>query len=104
MPRSDDPSTAVTYAVYLREGETAGPDVTSPVETSHIDFYDTGIWVTRDDGGRDFFPWERVDMIREQVVTESTATEAEGELESVGAEPSKTEMETATEEEQGPIV
>lgn len=91
MTRHDDPTTtsAPTYEVHLRTAELPDTGMTSPVETDRIDFYDTGIWVTREDNERVFFPWDRVDMIREVPAApeEAAATEA-----------------PATEEDQGPIV
>ena len=89
MTRPDD-AAEPTYAVYLRETDFPGVEVSSPVETDRLEFYDTGIWATREDGGRDFFPWERVALIRE--VT-ATATE--------DGEAAETPV---AEEEQGPVV
>lgn len=90
MTRHDDPAAAPTFEVYLRTSELPDTGVTSPVETDRLDYYDTGIWVTRDDGGRVFFPWDRVDMIRE---VPAAPTE-----EAAATEPPETE------EDQGPIV
>ena len=90
MTRHDDPTTtAPTYEVHLRTAELPDAGITSPVETDRLDFYDTGIWVSREDGHRDFFPWDRVDLIRE-VPAPAEGTPA---------------TETpATEEDQGPTV
>lgn len=60
-----------TYSVYLvrtakqanrvRGGER---QVTSPVEGTALDFYDSGVWLTRE-SGRNFFPYDQIRTIRE---------------------------------------
>lgn len=90
MTRHNDPTTAPTYEVHLRTAELPDVGMTSPVETDRLDFYDTGIWVVREDGGRVFFPWDRVEMIRE-VPAPTTEEAATGEA-------------PPNEEDQGPIV
>jgi hypothetical protein len=57
------------YAVYLRESISSELDVESPIETDYIDFYDSGIWVARDEG-RAFYPYEHVLTIHEGEGTE----------------------------------
>ncbi|MFB6121879.1 MAG: hypothetical protein ABEJ78_00265 [Haloferacaceae archaeon] len=77
-----------TYVVYLTAATVADePTVESPISTDHIDFYDSGVWVSRD-VGRDFFPYERIRLIREGTDgTESGRNAAE----STAAEPPATE-------------
>ena len=56
-----------TYSVYLvrRNGEQGGKrEVTSPVPGHELEFYDTGVWVTRETG-KNFFPYEQIRTIRE---------------------------------------
>ncbi len=54
------------YEVYLvpKGKRGAEQNIVSPVEGENIDFYDTGIWLTRK-GGRNFFPYEQIRTIRE---------------------------------------
>jgi hypothetical protein len=61
------------YAVYLRESISSELDVESPIETDYIDFYDSGIWVARDEG-RAFYPYQHVLTIHEG---EAAADESE---------------------------
>lgn len=89
MTRPDDPAKPM-YVVYLRETDIPGVEISSPVETDRLEFYDTGIWAAREDGGRDFFPWERVALIREVTATSTEDDEATD--------------TPVTEEEQGPVV
>jgi hypothetical protein len=51
------------YEVHLVEGI---DDVPATVTSGLVDFYDSGVWVRRDDGARDFFPYERITHIRER--------------------------------------
>ncbi len=52
-----------TYRVYLREAS-PHPSVTSPVETDHIEYYDSGVWLDRA-GGRVFLPYHQIQLIAE---------------------------------------
>lgn len=52
-----------TYRVYLREAS-PHPAVTSPVETDHIEYYDSGVWLDRS-GGRVFLPYHQIQLIAE---------------------------------------
>lgn len=55
--------------MYLvpRDGVQGAPGVESPVKTRDIQYYDSGVWLTRDsEDGRIFFPYEQVRMIRER--------------------------------------
>jgi hypothetical protein len=63
-----------TYEVHLTEELSA--DVTSPVTTDRLDFYDSGVWA-HGDAGRDFFPYERVAVIRELPAQADEAAAAE---------------------------
>lgn len=56
------PETTRTYHVHLREAAPA--EVEEPIETGHLDFYDSGVWIDRETD-RVFFPWAQVAMIRE---------------------------------------
>ena len=56
-----------TYSVYLieRQGSQGGQrQVTSPIGGSEVEFYDSGVWLTRDTG-RNFFPYDEIRTIRE---------------------------------------
>ena len=56
-----------TYSVYLteRQGSQGGErQVTSPIKGTELDFYDSGVWLTRETG-RNFFPYGEVRTIRE---------------------------------------
>lgn len=56
-----------SYSVYLVEhaGSQGGErQVTSPVRGSELDFYDSGVWLTRE-SGRNFFPYDQIRTIRE---------------------------------------
>lgn len=69
------------YAIHLREA-----DGDQPIHTTELDYYDSGVWVHVEDG-RDFYPYERIAVIREREVdadktasTPSASTEdADGE-------------------------
>ncbi|WP_192498410.1 hypothetical protein [Halorussus halophilus] len=59
------------YHVYLvrtnvhRDNDQPGErEITSPVEGYAVDFYDSGVWLSRETG-RNFFPYEQVRTIRE---------------------------------------
>lgn len=60
------------YDIYLvptrshedRNQEGENRPIMSPVTGDEIDFYDSGVWLTRADG-RNFFPYEQVRTIRE---------------------------------------
>lgn len=52
----------VEYAVHLRDA-----DEEQPIHTRTIDYYDTGVWVHVEEG-RDFYPWDRIAVIREREV------------------------------------
>lgn len=54
-----------TYEVHLTSDATGTADVESPVRTDRLDFYDSGVWAHTDDG-RDFHPYEHVQVIRER--------------------------------------
>ncbi|WP_202935091.1 hypothetical protein [Halorussus amylolyticus] len=56
-----------TYSVYLVQhpGSQGGErQVTSPVSGSALDFYESGVWLTREEG-KNFFPYEQIRTIRE---------------------------------------
>ncbi|USZ67832.1 hypothetical protein NGM10_13995 [Halorussus salilacus] len=81
------------YSVYLvrtaeqgnrvRGGER---QVTSPVEGTELDFYESGVWLTRETG-RNFFPYEQIRTIREH----PEGRRDEGERESEGGAESERE-------------
>ena len=52
-----------TYEVYL-DTEGFPLDLTSPVRTTDVMYYDSGIWIERD-GDRIFVPYHEVEVIRE---------------------------------------
>jgi len=55
------------YSVYLVQhpGSQGGErQVTSPVGGTDLDFYESGVWLTRE-SGRNFFPYEQIRTIRE---------------------------------------
>jgi len=55
------------YSVYLVQhpGSQGGErQVTSPVGGTDLDFYESGVWLTRETG-RNFFPYEQIRTIRE---------------------------------------
>lgn len=70
-----------TYSVYLVErGESGGErEITSPVEGYELQFYDTGVWLERENG-RNFFPYEQIRTIRE--LSDGAKRELEAEAES----------------------
>ncbi|MFB6134078.1 MAG: hypothetical protein ABEJ55_03740 [Halanaeroarchaeum sp.] len=73
-----------TYEVHV---DTAGLslDVVSPMESSDVRFYDSGVWVGRE-GDRLFVPYDRIEVIREG--TGETTAPGEGAAESTaGTEP-----------------
>lgn len=82
---TSEPTTRV-YHVHLSDDVAAALDLTSPIETDRIDYYDAGIWVGTDDG-RDFFPYEHVLTIRERAPPEPVAPGAGGTGEPEPTEP-----------------
>jgi hypothetical protein len=62
------------YEVHLATDAVKQLDVSSPVETDRIDYYDSGLWVGRPDG-RDFFPYHQVLTIRERPAGEQSGSE-----------------------------
>jgi len=63
----------LTYTVHLRDES----GVAEPVETSRIDYYESGLWV-HVDGGRDFYPYDRIDVIEEREAPPAVAAEEAG--------------------------
>lgn len=64
-----------TYEVHLASDVAEDLGVDSPVETDHIDYYDSGIWVAVE-AGRDFYPYGHVLAIRERPATREPARSA----------------------------
>lgn len=52
-----------TYEVYI-DTESLPLDLTSPIETTDVMYYDTGIWIEREQD-RLFVPYRKVEAIRE---------------------------------------
>ena len=60
------------YDIYLvptrnredRNQEAEDRPIVSPVSGQQIDFYDSGVWLTRENG-RNFFPYEQIRTITE---------------------------------------
>lgn len=82
-----------TYEVYL-DTEGFPLDLTSPVRTTDVMYYDSGIWIGREED-RIFVPYHQLEVIRE-IEEQGSATDHEtdetGELEAdaeleAGAEP-----------------
>jgi hypothetical protein len=66
-----------TYEVYL-DTEGVPLDLTSPVRTTDVMYYDSGIWMGRDED-RIFVPYHQVEAIREVEEPEpATDDETEG--------------------------
>jgi len=83
---ADATTGATEYEVYLSLDEESDLPVDSPVETTAIDYYDSGIWVSLDEG-RAFFPYAQLRMIRERPGSTTTAEAVESEsLESATSE------------------
>lgn len=84
-----------TYSVYLieRQGSQGGErQVTSPIEGTELDFYDSGVWLTRETG-RNFFPYEQIRTIREHPAGGDRETESESAAESDEIEGESTETD-----------
>lgn len=88
------------YHVYLvrpnsgdrvRGGER---EITSPVEGYDVDFYDSGVWLTRETG-RNFFPYEQVRTIREHPAVQTEDEAAERRAESSEDGPTQEELADA---------
>jgi hypothetical protein len=72
----DDQTKRYTYEVHLQSELVDELDIDSPVETERIDYYDSGLWVRREEG-RDFFPYHYVLTIRERpAASGESATDA----------------------------
>lgn len=97
-----------SYEVHLTSDATGSAGVESPVRTDRLDFYDSGVWAHTDDG-RDFFPYEHVQVIRERPsgafadaldgetrsgdVTDESAAESAPARESTGGGPARETVE-----------
>ena len=68
-------TSGLTYHVHLASELVDELDVESPVETDHIDYYDTGLWVSHE-SGRDFYPYHQVLTIHERPAAERTGSGA----------------------------
>ena len=66
---------STTYRIHLRE-ESPSEDVTSPLTTSRIDYYDSGIWVHREED-RLFLPYHQIQLIREGTESEEESNASE---------------------------
>ncbi|MGM0399653.1 MAG: hypothetical protein ACQEQY_11785, partial [Halobacteriota archaeon] len=84
-----------TYEVYL-DTEGLPLDLTSPVHTADIMYYDTGIWIEREQD-RLFVPYRRVQVIRELTERSASAGE-ERETEADGDAKTATTAETEPDE------
>ena len=51
------------YKVHLRADPTTRDSL--PIETDRLDYYDSGVWIPVEEG-RDFYPWERIEVIQER--------------------------------------
>jgi hypothetical protein len=63
-----------SYHVHLKANVAEELGVDSPVETERIDYYDSGLWVSRDEG-RDFYPYENVLTVHERPASGETVTD-----------------------------
>lgn len=95
MP-TDSNAPGPTFEVYLEDDPT-GPDLESPVVTDHIDYYETGIWLSLE-RERVFVPFRTVEAIRELPATAELVTSESGELVVAGG---GSETETDDEEKTG---
>lgn len=57
-------TTDTVYEVHLREDDPEA-GVESPVTGHKLDFFDSGVWVERENE-RDFFPYETVVVVKER--------------------------------------
>jgi len=65
-----------SYEVHLRADVVEELGIDSPISTERIDYYDSGLWITHQEG-RDFYPYDHVLTIHERPpAQEATATEA----------------------------
>jgi hypothetical protein len=62
------------YHVYVEE--TGSAAVESPIESEQMDFFDSGVWAYTE-RGREFYPYERVQVIREVDASELESEESE---------------------------
>jgi len=86
------PQSLPSYEVYL-DTEGLPLDLTSPVRTTDVMYYDSGIWIARDED-RIFVPYHQVEVIREvekpddaMPAESETATEATVETTETTGEP-----------------
>ena len=75
MTMSNSDTEPATYTVYLRE-QSPNPEVTSPLATDRIDYYDAGIWVHREED-RLFLPYHQIQLIREGIEPEDLTSGVE---------------------------
>jgi|GEM_PF-6018055 len=73
-----------SYTVHLRADVADELGVESPISTDRIDYYDSGLWVTRE-SGRDFYPYGHILTIQEREAGQEPggtpdATQAEAEV------------------------
>lgn len=62
------------YHVYVEDIGDAAVD--SPIESEQMDFFDSGVWAYTE-RGREFYPYERVQLIREVDVSELESEDVE---------------------------
>jgi hypothetical protein len=70
-----------SYEVHLTADIVEELGIDSPISTDRIDYYDSGLWVTHQEG-RDFYPYDHVLTIHERSSvqeTAGTAASAQGE-------------------------
>lgn len=93
-------SSGLTYEVVV-EGDVADElGLDAPIETDHIDYYDTGIWLSLE-RERVFVPFRTVAAIRELPAPAELVASESGELVIAGGD-SETESDTVTDEEAEP--
>ncbi|MDG5775829.1 hypothetical protein VB773_17430 [Haloarculaceae archaeon H-GB2-1] len=73
------------YEIHLTEGVA---DVPAKVTSPRLEFYDSGVWADNDDETRDFFPYHRIEFIREKPTPAASADE----------DTEKAEMDTSPEQ------
>jgi len=88
-----------TYEVHF-ETTNLAVDVTSPVRSSGVKYYDSGVWIDRETD-RIFVPYRRVKLIRE--IREGTEHEATTEEPERPAEESEEPAESASEPPTDPV-
>ena len=90
------------YTIHLKADPSTRDSL--PIETERIDYYDSGLWVHVDEG-RDFYPYERIEVIqeRERLSEDESSPDEDADIdeEDAGTDDGYVDLEDTVDEAEG---